>query len=65
MESFTSWVLKTELHYLVLLLFVEIHYHLHGAFGALLGLVLEVEMVLSTQCIMQPKPKKMLIQRRW
>jgi 3-isopropylmalate/(R)-2-methylmalate dehydratase large subunit len=25
------------------------------------GLVLEVEMVLSTQCIMQPKPKKMRI----
>jgi 3-isopropylmalate/(R)-2-methylmalate dehydratase large subunit len=41
MESFMSWVLKTELHYLALLLFAEIHTSTHGAFGAIvLGLVL-------------------------
>jgi hypothetical protein len=34
MESFMSWVLKTELHYLALLLFAEIH-TTHGAFGAI------------------------------
>jgi 3-isopropylmalate/(R)-2-methylmalate dehydratase large subunit len=35
MESFMSWVLKTELHYLALLLFAEIHTSTHGAFGAI------------------------------
>jgi 3-isopropylmalate/(R)-2-methylmalate dehydratase large subunit len=34
----------------------------HGAFvPLLLDWYFEVEMVLSTQCIMQPKPRKMLI----
>jgi 3-isopropylmalate/(R)-2-methylmalate dehydratase large subunit len=34
----------------------------HGAFGAIAGIgTSEVEMVLATQCIMQPKPKKMRI----
>jgi 3-isopropylmalate/(R)-2-methylmalate dehydratase large subunit len=62
MESFMSWVLKTELHYLALLLFAEIHILPPTVPGAIaFGLVLEVEMVLSTQCIMQPKPRKMLI----
>lgn len=39
------------------------HTSTHGAFGAVaFGIgTSEVEMVLSTQCIMQPKPKKMLI----
>ena len=39
------------------------HTSTHGAFGAIaFGIgTSEVEMVLSTQCIMQPKPKKMLI----
>ena len=55
-------VLKTGLRFL-LLLFVEIHTSTHGAFGAIaFGIgTSEVEMVLSTQCIMQPKPKKMRI----
>jgi 3-isopropylmalate/(R)-2-methylmalate dehydratase large subunit len=49
----------------VLLLFAEIHtlpptVPLDYAFG----LVLQVEMVLSTQCIMQPKPKN-AYQRSW
>jgi ABC-type maltose transport system permease subunit len=63
MESFMSWVLKTELHYLALLLFAEIHILPHTvplAIAFRIG-TSEVEMVLSTQCIMQPKPKKMLI----
>ncbi|MFY0687060.1 MAG: 3-isopropylmalate dehydratase large subunit [Cyclobacteriaceae bacterium] len=40
------------------------HTSTHGAFGAVaFGIgTSEVEMVLGTQCIMQPKPKKMLIQ---
>ena len=40
------------------------HTSTHGAFGAIaFGIgTSEVEMVLSTQCIMQPKPKKMRIQ---
>ena len=39
------------------------HTSTHGAFGAIaFGIgTSEVEMVLATQCIMQPKPKKMLI----
>ena len=39
------------------------HTSTHGAFGAIaFGIVTsEVEMVLATQCIMQPKPKKMRI----
>jgi 3-isopropylmalate/(R)-2-methylmalate dehydratase large subunit len=39
------------------------HTSTHGAFGAIaFGIgTSEVEMVLSTQCIMQPKPKKMKI----
>lgn len=39
------------------------HTSTHGAFGAIaFGIgTSEVEMVLSTQCIMQPKPKKMMI----
>ena len=39
------------------------HTATHGAFGALaFGIgTSEVEMVLSTQCVMQPKPKKMRI----
>lgn len=39
------------------------HTSTHGAFGAIaFGIgTLEVEMVLSSQCIMQPKPKKMRI----
>jgi 3-isopropylmalate/(R)-2-methylmalate dehydratase large subunit len=38
------------------------HTSTHGAFRLLLsGGTSEVEMVLSTQCIMQPKPKKMRI----
>ena len=39
------------------------HTSTHGAFGAIaFGIgTTEVEMVLSTQCIMQPKPKKMRI----
>ena len=39
------------------------HTSTHGAFGAIaFGIgTSEVEMVLSAQCIMQPKPKKMLI----
>ncbi|WP_423735136.1 3-isopropylmalate dehydratase large subunit [Chitinophaga caseinilytica] len=39
------------------------HTSTHGAFGAIaFGIgTSEVEMVLSSQCIMQPKPKKMLI----
>ena len=39
------------------------HTSTHGAFGAIaFGIgTSEVEMVLSTQCIMQPKPKKMII----
>jgi len=39
------------------------HTSTHGAFGAIaFGIgTSEVEMVLSTQCIMQPKPKKMVI----
>ena len=39
------------------------HTSTHGAFGAVaFGIgTSEVEMVLATQCIMQPKPKKMLI----
>jgi 3-isopropylmalate/(R)-2-methylmalate dehydratase large subunit len=41
------------------------HTSTHGAFGAIaFGLVLQVEMVLSTQCIMQPKPKN-AYQRSW
>jgi 3-isopropylmalate/(R)-2-methylmalate dehydratase large subunit len=37
------------------------HTSTHGAFGAIaFGIELEV-MVLATQCIMQPKPKKMRI----
>jgi 3-isopropylmalate/(R)-2-methylmalate dehydratase large subunit len=36
------------------------HTSTHGAFVAGIG-TSEVEMVLSTQCIMQPKPRKMLI----
>jgi 3-isopropylmalate/(R)-2-methylmalate dehydratase large subunit len=37
------------------------HTSTHGAFGAIVfGIgTSEVEMVLATQCIMQPKPKKM------
>jgi 3-isopropylmalate/(R)-2-methylmalate dehydratase large subunit len=59
-------VLKTELHYLALLLFARFTYfHPRCLWCHCFGLVLEVEMVLSTQCIMQPKPRKMLIQRRW
>jgi 3-isopropylmalate/(R)-2-methylmalate dehydratase large subunit len=40
------------------------HTSTHGAFGAVaFGIgTSEVEMVLATQCIMQPKPKRMLIQ---
>ena len=40
-----------------------IHILPHGAFGAIaFGIgTSEVEMVLATQCIMQPKPKKMRI----
>ncbi|WP_276392341.1 3-isopropylmalate dehydratase large subunit [Eudoraea chungangensis] len=40
------------------------HTSTHGAFGAIaFGIgTSEVEMVLATQCIMQPKPKKMKIQ---
>ena len=40
------------------------HTSTHGAFGAVAFGVgtSEVEMVLATQCIMQPKPKKMLIE---
>jgi 3-isopropylmalate/(R)-2-methylmalate dehydratase large subunit len=40
------------------------HTSTHGAFGAVAFGVgtSEVEMVLTTQCIMQPKPKKMLIE---
>jgi 3-isopropylmalate/(R)-2-methylmalate dehydratase large subunit len=40
------------------------HTSTHGAFGAVaFGIgTSEVEMVLATQCIMQPKPKKMLVQ---
>jgi 3-isopropylmalate/(R)-2-methylmalate dehydratase large subunit len=40
------------------------HTSTHGAFGAVaFGIgTSEVEMVLATQCIMQPKPKKMLIE---
>ena len=39
------------------------HTSTHGAFGAIaFGIATsEVEMVLSTQCVMQPKPKKMRI----
>jgi 3-isopropylmalate/(R)-2-methylmalate dehydratase large subunit len=38
------------------------HTSTHGAFGAIAGIgTSEVEMVLATQCIMQPKPKKMRI----
>ena len=39
------------------------HTSTHGAFGAIaFGIgTSEVEMVLSTQCILQPKPKKMRI----
>lgn len=39
------------------------HTSTHGAFGAIaFGIgTSEVEMVLATQCIMQPKPKKMMI----
>ena len=39
------------------------HTSTHGAFGAIaFGIgTSEVEMVLTTQCIMQPKPKKMVI----
>ena len=39
------------------------HTSTHGAFGAIaFGIgTSEVEMVLSSQCIMQPKPKKMRI----
>ena len=39
------------------------HTSTHGAFGAIaFGIgTSEVEMVLSTQCVMQPKPKKMRI----
>jgi len=39
------------------------HTSTHGAFGAIaFGIgTSEVEMVLATQCIMQPKPKKMII----
>jgi 3-isopropylmalate/(R)-2-methylmalate dehydratase large subunit len=39
------------------------HTSTHGAFGAIaFGIgTSEVEMVLATQCIMQPKPKKMRI----
>jgi 3-isopropylmalate/(R)-2-methylmalate dehydratase large subunit len=39
------------------------HTSTHGAFGAIaFGIgTSEVEMVLATQCILQPKPKKMLI----
>ncbi len=39
------------------------HTSTHGAFGSIaFGIgTSEVEMVLATQCIMQPKPKKMLI----
>jgi 3-isopropylmalate/(R)-2-methylmalate dehydratase large subunit len=42
------------------------HTSTHGAFGAIaFGIgTSEVEMVLSTQCIMQPKPKKMRINVR-
>jgi 3-isopropylmalate/(R)-2-methylmalate dehydratase large subunit len=37
------------------------HTSTHGAFGAIaFGWYLEVEMVLSTQCIMQPKPRRCL-----
>ena len=40
-----------------------IHTSTHGAFGAIaFGIgTSEVEMVLASQCIMQPKPKKMRI----
>ena len=40
------------------------HTSTHGAFGSIaFGIgTSEVEMVLATQCIMQPKPKKMLIE---
>jgi len=40
------------------------HTSTHGAFGSVaFGIgTSEVEMVLATQCIMQPKPKKMLIE---
>lgn len=40
------------------------HTSTHGAFGAIaFGIgTSEVEMVLATQCILQPKPKKMLIE---
>jgi 3-isopropylmalate/(R)-2-methylmalate dehydratase large subunit len=64
MESFTS-VLKTELHYLALLYCGDSHFYSRCLCAIALELVLEVEMVLSTQCIMQPKPKKMLHQRSW
>ena len=39
------------------------HTSTHGAFGAIaFGIgTSEVEMVLATQCILQPKPKKMRI----
>jgi hypothetical protein len=47
MESFMSWVLKTELHYAYCLR--RFTYSTHGAFGAIvLDWYSEVEMVLST-----------------
>jgi 3-isopropylmalate/(R)-2-methylmalate dehydratase large subunit len=63
MESFMSWVLKRNYitwRYYCLRRFTYFH---HGAFGAIaFGIgTLEVEMVLSTQCIMQqPNPERCL-----
>ena len=43
------------------------HTSTHGAFGTIaFGIgTSEVEMVLATQCILQPKPKKMRITLEW
>ena len=61
MESFMWLGLNTELPSPgATIVCGDSHTSTHGAFGAIaFGIgTSEVEMVLATQCIMQPKPKK-------
>jgi hypothetical protein len=64
MESFMS-VLKTELHYLALLFVRFTYFHPRCLWCHCLDWYFEVEMVLSTQCIMRTKTQKDAYSRRW
>jgi 3-isopropylmalate/(R)-2-methylmalate dehydratase large subunit len=63
MESFMSWVLKTELHYLALLLFARFILHPRCLWCHCFGIGTS-EMVLSTQCN-ATKTQKDAYSRRW